>query len=131
MASSPPSKKVAQQMSEVWNSPRITQLRAVVTRWRRLPYAGAIVLVVGTVVASLFIMALDRVVPLPNPGLVYLPVVALLAYHWNWRYAAIATVLQLFCVYYFFVSPLNTLKPLTLQSTAQLVALAAVTGFVL
>jgi hypothetical protein len=77
------------------------------------------------------VLAHTLCLPLPNPGLVNLPVVALLAYHWNWRYAAIATVLQLFCVYYFFVSPPNTLKPLTLQSTAQLVALAAVTGFVI
>src|ERR1700694_2131743 len=131
MASSTPTKKAAEQISGVWDSPRISELRTVVTRWRKLPYSGAIILVVGTVVASLFIMALDRAVPLPNPGLVYLPVVALLAYHWNWRYALIATVLQLFCVYYFFISPQNTLKPLTSQSTAQLVTLAAVTGFVL
>ncbi|HJT57927.1 MAG TPA: ATP-binding protein [Ktedonobacteraceae bacterium] len=118
-------------MSKAWDSPHITQLRAVVTKWRNMPYSGAIILVVGMVVASLFIMALDRAVPLPNPGLVYLPVVALLAYHWNWRYAVIATVVQLLCVYYFFLAPQNTLKPLTPQSTAQLVTLATVTGFVL
>ncbi len=131
MASSPPTKKAVQQMSEVWHSPRITQLRAVVTKWRKMPYSGPIILVVGMVVASLFIMVLDRAVPLPNPGLVYLPVVALLAYHWNWRYAAIASVVQLLCVYYFFIAPQNTLKLLTPQTIAQLVTLAAVTGFVL
>jgi len=124
-------KKAAEQINGAWNSPRIAELRTVVTRWRKLPYSGAIILVVGTVVATLFIMALDRAVLLTNPGLIYLPVVALLAYHWNWRYAAIATILQLFCVYYFFIAPQNTLKPLTSQSAAQLVALAAVTGFVL
>ena len=131
MASSTPMKKAAEQINGAWNSPRIAELRTVVTRWRKLPYSGAIILVVGTVVATLFIMALDRAVLLTNPGLIYLPVVALLAYHWNWRYAAIATILQLFCVYYFFIAPQNTLKPLTSQSAAQLVALAAVTGFVL
>jgi two-component system phosphate regulon sensor histidine kinase PhoR len=131
MTSSPPIKKAAEQISGAWHSPRIAELRTVVTRWRKWPYSGAIILVVGTVVATLFIMALDRAVLLTNPGLIYLPVVALLAYHWNWRYAAIATMLQLFCVYFFFIAPQNTLKPLTPQSAAQLVALEAVTGFVL
>jgi two-component system phosphate regulon sensor histidine kinase PhoR len=131
MAASTPMKKAAEQISGVWNSPRIAELRAVVTRWRKLPYAGAITLVVGTVVVSLFIVALDRAVLLTNPGLIYLPLVALLAYYWNWRYAAIATMLQLFCVYYFFISPQNIVKPLTPQSAIQLVTLAAVTGFVL
>src|SRR5216683_1039113 len=132
MASSPTVKKAAEQINGAWNSPRIAELRTVVARWRKLPYSGAIILVIGTLVGTLFIMALDRAVgTFPNPGLVYLPLVALLAYHWNWRYAAIATILQLFCVYYFFIAPQNTLKPLTPQSAAQLVALAAVTGFVI
>lgn len=125
-------KKAVEQISEAWNSPRIAELRTVVTRWRKLPYSGAIILVVGTVLGTVSIMALDRTVgPFPNPGLVYLPLVALLAYHWNWRYAAIATILQLLCVYSFFIAPQNTLKPLSPESALQLVTLAAVAGFVL
>src|SRR5712692_817676 len=132
MAPSPTVKKAAEQINGAWNSPRIAELRTVVARWRKLPYSGAILLVIGTLVGTLFIMALDRAVgPFPNPGLVYLPLVALLAYHWNWRYAAIATILQLFCVYYFFIAPQNTLKPLSPESAIQLVTLAAVAGFVL
>ena len=132
MASSPTVKKAAEQINGAWNSPRIAELRTVVARWRKLPYSGAIILVIGTLVGTLFIMALDRAVgTFPNPGLVYLPLVALLAYHWNWRYAAIATILQLFCVYYFFIAPQNTLKPLSPESAIQLVTLAAVAGFVL
>src|SRR6266851_1402686 len=132
MASSPTVKKAAEQINGAWNSPLIAELRTVVARWRKLPYSGAIILVIGTLVGTLFIMALDRAVgPFPNPGLVYLPLVALLAYHWNWRYAAIATILQLFCVYYFFIAPQNTLKPLSPESAIQLVTLAAVAGFVL
>jgi signal transduction histidine kinase/GAF domain-containing protein len=132
MASSPTVKKAAEQINGAWNSPRIAELRTVVARWRKLPYSGAILLIIGTLVGTLFIMALDRAVgPFPNPGLVYLPLVALLAYHWNWRYAAIATILQLFCVYYFFIAPQNTLKPLSPESAIQLVTLAAVAGFVL
>src|SRR6266849_180286 len=129
MASSPTVKKAAEQINGAWNSPRIAELRTVVARWRKLPYSGAIILVIGTLVGTLFIMALDRAVgTFPNPGLVYLPLVALLAYHWNWRYAAIATILQLFCVYYFFIAPQNTLKPLSPESAIQLVTLAAVVG---
>ena len=132
MASFPSVKKAAEQVNGAWNSPRIAELRTVAARWRKLPYSGAILLVIGTLVGTLFIMALDRAVgPFPNPGLVYLPLVALLAYHWNWRYAAIATILQLFCVYYFFIAPQNTLKPLSPESAIQLVTLAAVAGFVL
>ena len=132
MASPPSVKKAAEQINGAWNSPRIAELRTAAARWRKLPYSGAILLVIGTLVGTLFIMALDRAVgPFPNPGLVYLPLVALLAYHWNWRYAAIATILQLFCVYYFFIAPQNTLKPLSPESAIQLVTLAAVAGFVL
>jgi signal transduction histidine kinase/GAF domain-containing protein len=132
MASPPSVKKAAEQINGAWNSPRIAELRTAAARWRKLPYSGAIILVIGTLVGTLFIMALDRAVgPFPNPGLVYLPLVALLAYHWNWRYAAIATILQLFCVYYFFIAPQNTLKPLSPESAIQLVTLAAVAGFVL
>jgi len=77
-------------------------------------------------------MLLDlTVVLLPNPGLVYLPLVALLAYHWNWRYAVIGAVLELVCVYFFFIPPRNSLKSLTPESATEIVTLAAVTGFVL
>jgi hypothetical protein len=71
------------------------------------------------------------VVVLPNPGVIYLPLVAMLAYHWGARYAIIATLLQLLCVYVFFLPPLVALKPLTPQSAAELLTLAGVTGFVL
>jgi signal transduction histidine kinase len=132
MASASGVKKVARQLSTVWNSPRVAELRAKVARWQKLPYSGAVVMVVGTALATLLIMALDQTkLLLPNPGLVYLPLVALLAYYWNWRYAAIATLLQLFCVYFFFIPPKNALKSLDLAGITQLVTLAAVTGFVL
>ena len=72
MTSSRPFKKAAEQISGAWHSPRMAELRTVVTRWRKLPYSGAIILVVGTVVATLVILALDHTMgPFPNPGLVY------------------------------------------------------------
>ncbi|HEY6285085.1 MAG TPA: GAF domain-containing protein, partial [Ktedonobacteraceae bacterium] len=124
--------KFTRHVTTVWNSPRVTELRATVAKWQKLQYSGTVILVIGTVLATLLIMALDRTsLLLPNPGLVYLPLVAFLAYYWNWRYAVIATLLQLFCVYFFFISPINALKPLNTASVIQLVTLAAVTGFVI
>ncbi len=124
--------KFTRQVTTVWNSPRVTELRATVAKWQKLQYSGTVILVIGMVLATLLIMALDRTsLLLPNPGLVYLPLVAFLAYYWNWRYAVIATLLQLFCVYFFFIPPINAFKPLNTASVTQLVTLAAVTGFVL
>ena len=124
--------KFTRQLTTVWNSPRITELRATVAKWHRLQYSGTVILVTGTALATLLIMVVDRTsLLLPNPGLIYLPLVAFLAYYWNWHYAMIATLLQLYCVYFFFIPPKNALKPLNTASVTQLVALAAVTGFVL
>jgi len=132
MATAPGIKKVARQLSTVWNSPRVAEIRAIVARWQKLPYSGIVVLVVGTALLTLLILVLDRtLVLLPNPGLIYMLLVALLAYYWDWRYGAIATLLQLFCVYFFFIPPKNALKSLDLEGITQLVTLAAVTGFVL
>src|SRR6266566_3389607 len=132
MASASNTNKVTRQLSAIWNSPRVAELRATVSRWHKLPYSGTVILVVGTVLATSIVMLLDlTVVLLPNPGLVYLPLVALLAYHWNWRYAVIGAVLELVCVYFFFIPPRNSLKSLTPESATEIVTLAAVTGFVL
>lgn len=123
--------KVARWVNMAWKSPRVTRVRTTVAAWRKAPYSGTLLLLIGTLLLTLFIMLIDRVALLPNPGLIYLPLVGLLAYHWNWRYAAVATILELICVYFFFIAPRNALKPLNLASTTQLITLAAVTGFVL
>jgi two-component system phosphate regulon sensor histidine kinase PhoR len=131
----PPSRinKVTRQLSAIWNSPRVDELRAVMAKWQKQPYSGTVVLVVGTALATLLVLIIDRaIVPgLPSPGLIYLPVVALLAYRWNWRYAVMGTVLQLICVYFFFIPPKDSLKSLTISSATELITLAAVTGFVM
>src|SRR5690242_12212251 len=96
MPSAASTNKLRRHLTSVWNSPRITELRATVARWQKLQYSGTVILVIGTVLATLLIIALDPTsVLLPNPGLVYLLLVAFLAYYWNWRYAVIATLLQL------------------------------------
>ena len=119
-------------MRLIWKSPRIKQMRHTVRAWRDQPYSGPVVLVLGTLLATLFIMAFDRsIVTLVNPGLIYLPVIAMLAYHWQWRLALVASILQLFCVYFFFIAPFDAFKTPDKTSIAQLIVLAAAMVFVL
>ena len=132
MTTSPPIHWMVRRAHTLWRSPRVVRWRAGVATWQQEPYSGSVVLLVGTLLATVLVIGLNHLVLfLPNAGLVYLPLVALLAYHWNWRYAALAALLQLACVYLFFLPPVNTLKPLTPQSTTELVTLAAVTGLLL
>jgi len=115
-------------------SPGGLRLQELSARWCGDPLAGTIVLVVGMGAVTLLLVAIDRIVPtpLPNPGLIYLPLVAMLAYHWGWPHAAVAGLLELGCVYVFFIPPDNVvLKPVDVRGTEQIAILAAVTGFVL
>jgi two-component system phosphate regulon sensor histidine kinase PhoR len=132
MASTNSNNKLTRQARLIWRSPRIRQVRHTAKTWRGLPYSGPVVLILGTLLATLFIMAFDHsIVAFVNPGLIYLPVIAMLAYHWKWPLAVIASILQLFCIYFFFIMPANTFKPLDGKSIAQLIVLAAAMGFVL
>lgn len=113
-------------------SARIRQWRSWYSRLLKNQLAGTMVMLGGTACATLLIMLLDHLgINLPNPGLVYLPLVAMLSYYWGALQAVLGTLLALCAVYFFFVSPRSTLKSLTEASSAQLVTLAAVTGFVL
>src|SRR5579864_1409362 len=132
MTSTNSNNKLTRQAHLIWRSPRIRQVRHTAKTWRDLPYSGPAVLVLGTLLATLFIMAFDRsIVTLINPGLIYVPVIAMLAYHWKWRLALLASILQLFCFYFFFLMPFDAFKPLDKASIVQLVVLAAAMGFVL
>jgi signal transduction histidine kinase/GAF domain-containing protein len=124
--------KLTRQVQSAWRSRRFERLRALFYAWRDLPYSGLVTLLLGTLLATLFIMLFDRsAVTLVNPGLIYLPITAMVAYHWKWYLAVIGTLLQLFCVYFFFLAPFDTFKGVDGQDAAQLIILAAVTGFVL
>ncbi len=119
-------------MSTLFKSPFVAHCRAIITQWQHTPYSGAATLSGGTVLATLCIWIFDHtVVTLPNPGLIYLPLVAMLAYHWGAIHAIIAALLQLFCVYLFFLAPRGALKIPTVQDVVQLLILAGATGFVL
>jgi signal transduction histidine kinase len=110
----------------------VRQWRGLIAHWLKDPLAGSGVLLIGITLITLLMAALNQVgAPLPNPGLLYVPLVAMLAYHWGWRHAAIAGLLALACVYLFFLPPAAAFKPLLPRSIEQLVTLGAVTAFVL
>jgi signal transduction histidine kinase/GAF domain-containing protein len=116
----------------MWRFPHGSRWLAAVERWRQVPFSGAMTLIGGIVLITLLIWGFNSsIIVLPNAGLVYLPLVAMLAYHWGAVYAIIATLLQLFCVYWFFLPPPLALKFLLPQDAVQLLTLTAVTGFVL
>jgi signal transduction histidine kinase/GAF domain-containing protein len=94
--------------------------------------AGLVVLLGGTTLITLIIAGLDRVLlPIPNPGVVYLPLTAMLAYYWGWAYGTWSAALLIACVYIFFIAPFTSLKALNEQSAEQLGTLLAVSVFVL
>jgi len=132
MAATHSRNKLARQVSYILKSSRYTRVRQLLSTWRDQPYSGAVTLIVTTVLATLLIMAFDRsVVSLVNPGIVYLPVLAMIAYHWRWPLAVIGSLLQLFCVYFFFLQPYTAFKPFTAEALGQLITLAAAMSFVL
>lgn len=117
---------------EFWASPRVDPWRARMRGWLRDPLAGLVVLFGGMTFFTLSIILLERYMfQLPSPGLIYLPLIAMLAYYWGWRHAALGGLVEIICVYYFFTPPFAQIKRLTISSVDQLVTIAAVTGFVL
>jgi len=116
----------------IWNAPTSRNIRRLIAEWHDQQHAGTLALLVGTAFMTLLVIAIDHAaVPLPNPGIVYLPLIAMLAYHWAWRHGAVASILQLILTYYIFVSPTWSLKTLAPQQAAQLITLAAVDAFTL
>lgn len=115
----------------LWDAPALLRLRRLMLDARRAPWSGVAVIVAGIVFTTLFILALDQIAYLPNHGIIYLPVVAFIAYYWDWRHGAVAAVLDLFCIYFFFAPPSAGFKPLTTTGAAQILTDAAVIAFVL
>lgn len=121
-------------LSTAWSAPRVVSWRARAAALPGDPRVGVLVLVAGTLAITLLILGINAAIyPLPNPGLIYLPLVAMLAYHWDWRYGAAAGVLQLACVYilFQFQPPAFALKLPTVAELEQLLTLAAVSIFIL
>jgi signal transduction histidine kinase len=120
-------------LQALWHSQRAARWREQSSRWTQDTTAGVYILVGGMAGLTLLIALIDRFAPLalPSPGLIYLPLVAMLAYHWGWRHAVAAGILELVCVYVLFIPPAAGLKPLDPRMLEQLLTLAVVTGFVL
>ncbi len=115
-----------------WESAPVKAWRSRISSLAHHQIAGIALMLAGTLCVTLLIALIDSVgVILPNPGLIYLPLVAMLGYHWGIRQGIVAALLELCCVYFFFIAPRNTFKSLTAQGSAQLVTLAAVTVFML
>lgn len=125
-------KHVQHVIREAIQSPLLTCWLSRTVQWQHLPYSGMITLLVGSALITVIVVVFDHlIITLPHPGLLYLPLVAMLAYHWGARQAIVAAFLQLACVYFFFLSPPLEIKPLAPQSFAQLLVLSLVTLFVL
>jgi two-component system phosphate regulon sensor histidine kinase PhoR len=107
-------------------------VREYIERWEADTRAGIVALVGGTALATLVNLALGAIFgPMPNPGVVYLPVIAMLGYHWDWRFGAAGAALQLLCVSLFFQPSPGALKLPTGAVTEQLLTLAAADAFIL
>jgi K+-sensing histidine kinase KdpD len=132
MSSFLPRAHLAKLMQALARSAVLARWKARARQWREQPFSGTLTVLFGILLCTACIWGIDTLlVVLPNPGLLYLPLVGMLAYHWGGREALAATLLQLLCVYVFFLPPPLTLKSLAPQATVQLVTLVAVTGFVL
>lgn len=116
----------------MWSAPWSRGARQRVAQWLGEPRAGVALLLLGTAFVTLLVLAIDRlIVSLPNPGVLYLPLIAMLAYHWSWRLGALAGLLQLALVYALFLMPVGLAKAVDARGAAQLVTLAAVNVFTL
>lgn len=83
-------------------------------------------------IITLALWEVQRIVPdLPNAGFVYLPLLAMLAYHWRIHYALWGMLLQLLSAYWLFLPPSLEIKTLPFQQLLHLITLAVVTAFVL
>ena len=114
-----------------WETPEVVRLRRLILAARRAPWSGTAVILAGAVFITLLILALERMTHLPNRGVMYLPVVAFIAYHWDWRHGAVAALVDLCCIYFFLTPPFAGLKPLAPDLTTALVTDAASIVFVL
>jgi two-component system phosphate regulon sensor histidine kinase PhoR len=127
-------RKVAQWIAPgwAWVVAGTREGRRRLALWQGWPAAGVALLLFGTAFLTLLVLVIDRlVVQLPNPGVIYMPLLAMLAYHWSWRLGALASVLQLACVFILFDSPVGAVKPLDAHVVAQIATLAAVDVFTL
>ncbi|HEY7342702.1 MAG TPA: ATP-binding protein [Ktedonobacterales bacterium] len=114
-----------------WGSETVLQGRSALAEWRQKPYSGMVTLVAGSVLVTLLVWFSTQFFQVPNVGVIYLPLIAMLAYYWRWRLAIAGCVVQLVCVYFLVLPPGGSFKALNPHSAAQLLLLAAISVYVL
>lgn len=120
------------RLEMLWTLPEVRAWQQRILQWQENPWMGLLLLCGGIGLTSVLVAAINRVtVTLPNPGVVYLPLVAMLAYHWGWRTGALAGALAIACVYIFFIPPEIRLKALEPMAWAQVIILSLVIAFTL
>ena len=125
-------RSLKRSLRELQESRPVTELVYVFSDWRSRRYSGLTALVLGTVLVTLLVLLFNRLfLPLPSPGVAYLPLIAMLAYYWSWRLVLIAVLAQLLCVYFLFLPPALQPKPLAPPMIAQLLVLIFVSVFIL
>src|SRR6185437_6655050 len=92
--------------------------RSALAEWRQMPYSGVVTLITGSAVVTLLVWLSTRFFQIPNIGVIYLPLIAMLAYYWRWRLAIIGCVVQLVCVYFLVLPPSGSFKSLDPHSAA-------------
>ena len=117
--------------SALWRSPHAQRLRSAVTSGRQAPYSGIVIIVGGVAVVTLLIALVEAVLPAPNPGVLYLPLAAFVAYYWSLKHGIVTSLLALLCVYLFLIPPAFALKTPGVPDTARLLTDAAVLVFIL
>lgn len=82
-------------------------------RWHMFPFSGIIIAVAGTALLTSLLYICDLwLIFLPNAGVLYFPLIAVLAYYWPVCYTFLAIALQIVCVYVVLIDPVGLVKPL-------------------
>ncbi len=112
-------RKITQKL---WNAPFVKRIRVVFSN-EQVDYRISLAVIIGgTASLTAFIAILFQILgPFSNVEILYLPFIAMLGYHWNWRHGSGAAFLSILLVYIFFIPPAGILKPLTPIDTTQII----------
>lgn len=115
----------------MWSSSRAQRVRSLVMRGRETRYSGVVVAIAGVALETVLIGLLDRALLVPNPGILFLPLVAFVAYYWNLRNGVVAAAAALVAIIVVLLPPMFTLKPLDTAIIVRLVTDVAALIFIL
>ncbi len=106
----------------IWDTPFVKRIRIVFSNEQVDIRISLAVIIGGTASLTAFIAILFQILgPFSNVEILYLPFIAMLGYHWNWRHGSGAAFCSILFVYIFLMPPDGILKPLTHIETAQII----------